>query len=93
MSAAMRLARLRRLRIAIEHAQARVKELSDSRDEIIADMLIEHQATGEVIGQAAGVSQPRTTQIRHAVVARREIARAATRSKSRKRTLSVAKAS
>ena len=75
MSVAMDLAKLRRLRISIEAAQARVKVLSDTRDEIITDMLNAHAATGDTVGAAAGVSQPRTTQIKNAVNARREITR------------------
>ena len=74
MSTAQDLARLRRLRSTIERAQARIKELSDSRDEIIADLLIERTATGDAVGAAAGVSQPRTVQIKNAVVLRRETA-------------------
>ena len=65
MSTAQELARLRRLRSTIERAQARIKELSDARDEIIADLLIERTATGDVVGAAAGVSQPRTVQIKN----------------------------
>jgi len=93
MSVAMDLAKLRRLRVSIEHAQARVKELSDTRDEIIADMLNEHVATGDTVGSAAGVSQPRTVQIRNAVNARREMERAATKTKGRRRLKAVAAAS
>ncbi len=93
MSVAMDLAKLRRLRVSIEHAQARVKELSDSRDEIIADMLNGHTATGDTIGAAAGVSQPRTVQIKNAVNARREMERAATKAKGRRRLKSVPVAS
>jgi len=74
MTTAQKLARLRRLRTAIDHAQDHVRMLSDKRDEIIADMLIEHEATGDVIGQNAGVSQPRTVQIKNSVVLRRETA-------------------
>ena len=92
MSVAMDLAKLRRLRVSIEHAQARVKELSDSRDEIIADLLNTHGATGDTIGAAAGVSQPRTVQIKNSVNVRREMARAAAKGKGRRR-LKVAEAS
>jgi hypothetical protein len=88
----MDLARLRRLRTSIEIAQAKVKALTDQRDEMIADMLTAHSATGDVLGKAAGVSQPRTVQIRNAVNARREMERAATKAKGRRR-LKVAEAS
>jgi chorismate mutase len=74
MSTAQELARLRRLRSTIERAQARIKELSDARDEIIADLLIERTATGDAVGAAAGVSQPRTVQIKNSVLLRRETA-------------------
>ena len=92
MSTAMDLARLRRLRTSIELAQAKVKALTDTRDEIIADMLTAHAATGDTIGHAAGVSQPRTVQIKNAVNSRREMERAATKAKGRRR-LKVAEAS
>ena len=84
MSVAMDLARLRRMRVSIEHAQARVRELSDVRDELIADMLNERRATGDTVGMAAGVSQPRVVQIRGAVNARRETARLATKPRNRR---------
>ena len=93
MSVAMDLARLRRLRISIELAQAKVKALSDTRDDLIADMLNDHAATGDTVGSAAGVSQPRTVQIRNAVNARREMARAATKAKGRRRLKVVSEAS
>jgi hypothetical protein len=89
MSTAMNLARLRRLRVTIDHAQAHVKELTDRRDEIIADMLVAREATGDVLGAAAGVSQPRTVQIKNAVLAKRELAKGS----KRRRRLTVAKAS
>ena len=89
MSTAMKLAKLRRLRTSIELAQAKVKTLTDQRDEIIADMLTEHEATGDTVGHAAGVSQPRTVQIRNAVNARREMERAATKAKGRRRLVAV----
>lgn len=91
-SVAQDLAKLRRLRVSIETAQARVRELSDTRDELITDVLNARTATGDVVGAAAGVSQPRTVQIRGAVNSRREIAKATTKAKGRRR-LSVAKAS
>lgn len=69
------LTQLSRLRATIDSAQAQVKALSDWRDEIIADMLIGRIATGDVIGAAAGVSQPRTVQIKNAVLNRRETAK------------------
>jgi chorismate mutase len=87
------LERLRWLREDIDYAQAHIKELTDKRDVIIADLLIERAATGDVIGAAAGVSQPRTVQIRNAVVLRRETAaaeaeaiREARRNKRRRKT-------
>jgi hypothetical protein len=93
MSVAMNLARLRRLRVSIELAQAKVKTLTDQRDELIADMLTAHEATGDVLGKAAGVSQPRTVQIKNAVNARREMERAATKAKGRRRLKVVSAAS
>jgi hypothetical protein len=90
MSTAMDLARLRRLRITIENAQAHVKELTDRRDVIIADLLIAHAATGDVIGKNAGVSQPRTVQIKNTVIAQRELESSKSR---RRRKLRVVEAS
>jgi hypothetical protein len=90
MSTAMDLARLRRLRITIENAQAHVKELTDRRDVIIADLLIAHAATGDVIGKNAGVSQPRTVQIKNTVIAQRELESGKSR---RRRKLRVVEAS
>jgi hypothetical protein len=70
-SVSQKLRKLVQMRAAIERAQAKVDQLTGARDELITDMLLSQVATGVVIGGAAGVSQPRTVQIKSAVVARR----------------------
>lgn len=90
MTTGRQLARLRELRVAIDNAQARAKRFTEMRDELIAEMLNEHAATGDMIGAAAGVSQPRTVQIKNAVNLRHETERAATKTRRGRRLKAVA---
>ena len=87
MSVAMDLARLRRLKMSIEIAQGKVKALTDQRDELIADLLIARAATGDALGAAAGVSQPRVVQIRNAVNAKRELEQGTRKSRRKLRVV------
>lgn len=79
-------ARLKRLADRIERAQQAVLDMVAERDELIADMLLGKLATGDQLGEIAGLSQPRTAQIKAAVVKQRaEAAKAAQRKRERDR--------
>lgn len=61
------LADLRRIVSELGQAQSVAKELTARRDELITDLLDERVATGDEIGAIAGLTQPRTSQIRRRV--------------------------
>jgi len=78
--------RLRRLAERIQKLQQETLELVEARDELIADLLIERAMTGDQIGEVAGLSQPRTAQIKAAVLTKRaEAVKAAKREQARNR--------
>lgn len=64
-------ARLRRLADRIARTQQAVLDMVAERDELIADMLLGKMATGDQLGEIAGLSQPRTAQIKAQVVKQR----------------------
>lgn len=65
------LADLRRIVSELGQAQSVAKELTARRDELITDLLDERVATGDEIGAMAGLTQPRTSQIRRRVATER----------------------
>jgi hypothetical protein len=70
-SVGQQMRRLERLADMIEGVEARLTNLQAERDELITDLLLSGAGTGTEIGKLGGVSQPRTAQIKSAVLAAR----------------------
>ena len=63
--------RLRQLAAKIERAHRQWMDSVRERDELVTDMMVSDVASGVEIGKVAGLSQPRTSQIKAATLARR----------------------
>lgn len=63
--------RLVRLADMIEGVEARLRNLQEERDSLITDLMVDGAGTAVEIGKMAGVSQPRVSQIKSAVLIKR----------------------
>ena len=84
MTLARDVKRLGQLAQRIERLHAQWMDAVRERDDLVTDMMLSEVLTGAEIGRAAGLSQPRTSQIKAATLKRREAEAAEARKAARR---------